>query len=70
MKTTLADKEELNLITLAQEYADEDKARQLLESMLWPDFMMPDLGSVKFEDLVKKMLTTAPLKNGKKAGKQ
>jgi transposase-like protein len=29
-------KEELNLVTLAKEYADEDKARQLLESMLWP----------------------------------
>ena len=30
-------KEELNLVTLAQQYSDEDKARQLLESMLWPD---------------------------------
>jgi transposase-like protein len=30
-------KDELNLITLAQEYSDEDKARTLLESMLWPD---------------------------------
>ena len=30
-------KDELNLITLAQEYADEDKARGLLESLLWPD---------------------------------
>jgi hypothetical protein len=30
-------KEELNLITLAQQYSDEDKARELLESMLWPD---------------------------------
>jgi transposase-like protein len=28
--------EELNLIKLAQEYADEDKARELLESMRWP----------------------------------
>ncbi len=27
----------MNLITLAQEYADEDKARGLLESLLWPD---------------------------------
>jgi transposase-like protein len=27
---------ELNLITLAQEYADEDKARGLLERMRWP----------------------------------
>lgn len=36
MKTT-EEKDELNLITLAQEYADEDKARGLLESLLWPD---------------------------------
>lgn len=31
------ERDELNLITLAQEYADEDKARGLLESLLWPD---------------------------------
>lgn len=31
------EKDELNLATLAQEYADEDKARGLLESLLWPD---------------------------------
>jgi transposase-like protein len=36
MKTT-EEKDELNLITLAQEYSDEDKARGLLESILWPD---------------------------------
>jgi len=30
-------KDELNLVTLAQEYSDEDKSRALLESMLWPD---------------------------------
>jgi len=30
------ERDELNLITLAQEYADEDKARGLLESLLWP----------------------------------
>ena len=36
MKTT-EQKDELNLITLAQEYSDEDKARGLLESLLWPD---------------------------------
>ena len=27
----------MNLITLAQEYADEDKARELLEYILWPN---------------------------------
>jgi transposase-like protein len=31
------EKEELNLIKLAQEYADEDKARGLLESLRWPN---------------------------------
>jgi transposase-like protein len=35
MKTT-EEKDELNLITLAQQYSDDDKARELLESLLWP----------------------------------
>jgi len=30
------DKDELNLIKLAREYSDEDKAREMLESMRWP----------------------------------
>jgi transposase-like protein len=30
-------KDELNLVTLAQQYSDEGKARELLESLLWPD---------------------------------
>ncbi|MGO8679674.1 MAG: IS1595 family transposase [Limisphaerales bacterium] len=34
---TMEEKDELNLITLAQEYSDEDKARGLLESLLWPN---------------------------------
>jgi hypothetical protein len=29
--------EELNLVTLAQEYSDEDSARALLESLRWPN---------------------------------
>jgi hypothetical protein len=33
MKTN-EEKDELNLITLAQEYADEDKSRGLLESLV------------------------------------
>lgn len=37
MKEKTEEKDELNLMTLAQEYADEDKARGLLESLLWPD---------------------------------
>ena len=31
------EKDGLNLMTLAQEYSDPDKARGLLESLLWPD---------------------------------
>jgi len=31
------DAEELNLITLAQQYSDNDKARELLESLRWPE---------------------------------
>jgi len=34
MKTM--DKDELNLMTMAIKYADEDKARELLESLRWP----------------------------------
>lgn len=33
----MEEKDELNLVTLAQEYADGDKARGLLESLFWPD---------------------------------
>ena len=35
MKTP-EEKDELNLIMLAQQYSDDDKARELLESLLWP----------------------------------
>ena len=37
MKAQKPKPEELNLIKLAQEYADEDKARALLESLRWPN---------------------------------
>ncbi len=39
MKTEKAalSSEELNLVTLASEYSDNDKARTLLESLRWPD---------------------------------
>src|SRR5579871_1859651 len=40
MKMTMNDEfdaDELSLLTLAQEYNDEDKARALLESILWPN---------------------------------
>jgi hypothetical protein len=33
----MEEKDELNLITLARQYSDEDKARELLESILWPN---------------------------------
>src|SRR5216684_5205470 len=36
MKTEL-DKDELNLVTLAQQYSEEGKARELLESLVWPN---------------------------------
>src|SRR5260370_30520405 len=36
MKTKF-DAEELNLMTLAQQYSDNDKARALLESLRWPN---------------------------------
>jgi DICT domain-containing protein len=29
--------EDLNLVTLAQQYSDNDKARELLESWRWPN---------------------------------
>lgn len=31
------DAEELNLVTLAREYSDNDKARELIENLLWPN---------------------------------
>ena len=34
---TAFDVDDLNLISLAQEYADEDKARELLERLRWPN---------------------------------
>jgi len=40
MKTTMNDEfdaDELNLVTLAQEYSDDDKARELLERLRWPN---------------------------------
>lgn len=36
MKTEQPEKEELNLATLVSVYGDEDKARELLESLRWP----------------------------------
>jgi len=33
---TTEEKDAMNLITLAQQYSDDDKARELLESLLWP----------------------------------
>ena len=37
MKENVEERDELNPITLAQQYSDEDKARGLLEAMLSPD---------------------------------
>ena len=38
-------KDELNLIEPAQKYSDEDRARELMESLLWPN-----LNGVSFKD--------------------
>ena len=37
MKTDNPEKSELNLATLFSDYADEDRARELLESLRWPN---------------------------------
>ena len=37
MKPQQLNPEELNLVKLAREYSDEDKARALLESLRWPN---------------------------------
>src|SRR5882724_3476075 len=36
MKTMKLEPEDLNLVTLAAQYSDEGKARELLESLRWP----------------------------------
>lgn len=50
------DAEELNLMTLAKEYSDEDKARALLETMRWPNG--PVCPHCKCDDVYK--LTPSP----------
>lgn len=66
MKTKpVEDRDELNLIKLAQEYADEDKARGLLESLRWPDG--PVCPHCKCDDVYKltpKASSKAPARKG------
>jgi transposase-like protein len=58
------DAEELNLITLAQEYSDEDKARGLLESLRWPN------GPVCPHCKAEKPYTLTPKPDSKKPGRK
>jgi len=51
------DADDLNLISLAQEYADEDKARELLEKLLWPKGVI--CPHCKFNEVYKIMPKTA-----------
>lgn len=56
MKDPEFDAEGLNLITLAQEYSDENKARALLESLRWPNG--PICPHCKFNEVYK--ITPSP----------
>jgi transposase-like protein len=59
MKTEL-DKDELNLIELAQNYSDDGKARELLESLLWPNG--PVCPHCKCKNVYKIKVTPKPAK--------
>ena len=49
--TNHLDPEEINLVTLAQQYSDEDRARSLLESWRWPNgTTCPHCGNAGCED--------------------
>ncbi len=64
-KKPLIDPEEINLISLAQDYADEDKARELLESMRWPSG--PVCAHCKCDDVYKltpKKTSKTPARKG------
>lgn len=65
-KATLSS-EEINLVTLAREYSDEDKARELLESLRWPHGpVCPHCGN-KGE---KKIYTLTPKATSKSPGRK
>ncbi len=64
MKTKL-DGDELNLMTLAQQYSDNDKARALLESLRWPKG--PVCPHCQFNEIYKlkpKAASKKPARNG------
>jgi transposase-like protein len=75
MKTTLKlqdgvmldefDADDLNLISLAQEYADDDKARELLERLRWPNG--PVCPHCKNDGKAKTISKLTPKKPGKTA---
>jgi transposase-like protein len=57
--------DELNLVTLAREYADEDKARGLLESLRWPNGpVCPHCQATKVYRLTPKATSKSPGRKG------
>jgi transposase-like protein len=58
-KSSEFDADDLNLISLAQDYSDEDKARELLERLLWPNG--PVCPHCKFTEIYK----ITPMANSK-----
>jgi transposase-like protein len=54
----LLTEEELNLVTLASEYSDNDRARELLEALLWPNG--PACPHCKNDGTAKKIYTITP----------
>jgi transposase-like protein len=68
MKTELKPKE-LNVVTLAREYSDEDKARELLEQLRWPNgpvcpHCANDGKAKKIYDLAPKAGSKSPARKG------
>lgn len=59
------DAEELNLIKLAQDYSDPDKARDLLESLLWPKGpVCPHCKFIEVYKLTAKAGSKSPVRKG------
>ena len=65
MKTKLLNSDELNLVTLAQRYSDDDAARALLESLRWPKGpVCPHCGFMKVYKLTPKPTSKRPGRQG------
>lgn len=67
MKTQF-DADELNLIKIAQEYSDEDKARELLEKLRWPKGIICPHCKNKDEKPISKLEAQASSKAGVRKG--